>query len=44
MFFSPVTVSEVEKVVKGLKNKLSAGTEIPDCVVKLCIKLLKKIL
>jgi len=30
-------------VVKGLKNKLSAGIdEIPDYVVKQCIKLLKK--
>ena len=33
----------MEKVVKGLKNKLSAGIdEIPDYVVKQCIKLLKK--
>jgi hypothetical protein len=31
----PVTESEVEKVAKGLKNKLSAGIdEIPDYVVK----------
>jgi hypothetical protein len=33
----------VEKVVKGLKNKLSTGIDkIPDYVVKQCIKLLKK--
>jgi hypothetical protein len=43
MFLFPATESEVEKVVKGLKNKLSAGIdEIPDYVVKQCIKLLKK--
>jgi hypothetical protein len=43
MFLLPVTESEVEKVAKGLKNKLSAGNdEIPDYVVKQCIKLLKK--
>jgi hypothetical protein len=43
MFLFPVTESEVEKVAKGLKNKLSAGIdEIPDYVVKECIKLLKK--
>jgi hypothetical protein len=43
MFLFPVTESEVEKVAKGLKNKLSAGIdEIPDYVVKQCIKLLKK--
>jgi hypothetical protein len=33
----------VEKVAKGLKIKLSAGIdEIPDYVVKHCIKLLRK--
>jgi heterodisulfide reductase subunit B len=43
MLLFPVRASEVEKVAKGLKNKLSAGIdEIPDCVVKQCIKLLKK--
>jgi len=43
MFLFPVTENEVEKVVKGLKNKLLAGIdEIPDYVVKQCIKLLKK--
>jgi hypothetical protein len=43
MFLFPVTESEVEKVAKGLKNKLLAGIdEIPDCVVKQCIKLQKK--
>jgi hypothetical protein len=43
MFLFPVTESEVEKVAKGLKNKLSAGIdEIRDYVVKQCIKLLKK--
>ena len=43
MFLFPVTENEVEKVAKGLKNKLSAGIdEIPDYVVKQCIKLLKK--
>ena len=45
MFLFPVAESEVEKVVKGFKNKLSAGIdEIPDYVVKQCIKLLKKAL
>jgi radical SAM superfamily enzyme len=45
MFFFPATEREVEKVPKGLKNKLSAGIdEMPDCVVKQCIKLLKKYL
>jgi hypothetical protein len=35
MFLFPVTESEVEKVTKGLKNKLSAGIdEMPDYVVK----------
>jgi hypothetical protein len=43
MFLFPVTESEVEKVVKGLRNKLSAGIdEIPYYVVTQCIKLLKK--
>jgi hypothetical protein len=43
MFLFPVTESEVQKVEKGLKNKLSAGIhEIPDYVVKQCITLLKK--
>ena len=43
MFLFPVTENEVEKVAKGLKNKLSAGIdEIPDHVVKQSIKLLKK--
>jgi len=43
MFLFPATESEVEKVVKGLRNKLSAGIdEIPDYVVMQCIKLLKK--
>jgi hypothetical protein len=43
MFLFPVTESEVEKVAKGLRNKLSAGIdEIPDYVVKQYIKLLKK--
>jgi hypothetical protein len=43
MFLFLVTESEVEKVAKGLKNKLSArNDEIPYYVVKQCIKLLKK--
>jgi hypothetical protein len=43
MFFFPVTESEIKKVVKGLKNKVSAGIdEILYYVVKQCIKLLKK--
>jgi hypothetical protein len=42
-FLLPVTESEVEKVEKGIKNKLFAGIdEIPDYVVKQCITLLKK--
>jgi hypothetical protein len=43
MFLLPVTESKVQKVAKGLQNKLSAGIdEIPDYVVKQCTKLLKK--
>jgi hypothetical protein len=42
MFLFPVTESEVEKVARSLKNKLSAGIdEIPDYVVKQCIKRLE---
>jgi hypothetical protein len=38
MFLFPVTESEVEKVAKDLKNKLSAGIDdIPDYVAKRCI-------
>jgi len=43
MFLFPVTESEVEKVQKGLTNKLSAGIdEMHHYVVKQCITLLKK--
>jgi hypothetical protein len=43
MFLFPVTKSEVEKVSKDFKNKLSAGIDdIPDYVVKRCIQVLKK--
>ena len=43
MFFVPITENEVEKVAKDFKNKLSAGVdEIPDYVVKQCIKFLKE--
>ena len=43
MFLIPVTVNEVEKGTKGLKNKSPAGIdEIPDYVVKQCIIQLKK--
>jgi hypothetical protein len=43
MFLFPVKENKVEKVAKGLKNKFSAGIdEIPDYVVKQCIKLPKK--
>jgi hypothetical protein len=43
MFLSPITENEVQKAAKALKNKLSAGIdEIPDCVVKQCIKVLKR--
>jgi hypothetical protein len=43
MFLFLVKESEVKKVTKVLKNKLSAGIdEIPDYVVKQCIQLLKK--
>ena len=42
-FLFPVTESEVEKVAEGLKNKFLTGIdEIPDYVVKQCIKMLKK--
>jgi hypothetical protein len=43
MFLFPVTECEVEKMVKGLKNKLSAGIDkIPEYAVKQCKELLKK--
>lgn len=39
----PVTENEVGKLAKDLKNKSSAGIdEIPICIVKQCIQLLKK--
>jgi hypothetical protein len=42
MFLSPITESEVVKVARCFKNKLTAGiNEIPDHVVKQCIELLK---
>jgi hypothetical protein len=42
MFLFPVTQSEVEKVARSFKNKLTAGIDgIPDYVVKHCIELLK---
>jgi hypothetical protein len=42
MFLFPITKTGVEKVVRNLKSKLSAGSdEIPDYVVKQCIGLLK---
>jgi hypothetical protein len=42
LFLFPVTESEVEKVARSFKNKLTAGIHrIPDCVVKECIELLK---
>jgi len=45
MFLFPVIESEVEKVLKVLKNRLSAGIgEIPIYIVKQCIKPLKKLL
>jgi hypothetical protein len=44
MFLYPIRESEVEKVAKGLKNKLTVGIdEIPDYVVKQCIKLVKNL-
>ena len=43
MFLFPVTESEVEGAAKTLKNKSSAGIdEIPDFMIKQCIKQLKK--
>jgi hypothetical protein len=43
MFLFPVTESEVEKVAKDLKNKLSAGIDyIPDYAVKRCIQVIEK--
>ena len=43
MFFVPITQNEVEKVAKGFTNKLPTGVdEIPDYVVKQCIKFLKE--
>jgi hypothetical protein len=39
----PVSETEVEKVVKDLKDKLTAGFyEIPNHVVKQCIQFIKK--
>jgi hypothetical protein len=43
IFLFPVTETDVEKVVKDLKGKLTAGFyEIPDHVVKQCIQFIKK--
>jgi hypothetical protein len=42
MFLFQVTESEVQKVARSFKNKLTAGIDgIPDYVVKQCIELLK---
>ena len=42
MFLSPITGSEVVKVARYFKHKLTAGIDgIPDHVVKQCIELLK---
>jgi hypothetical protein len=38
MFVAPVTETEVEQVIKGLKNKSSPGfDEIPTFLVKQCL-------
>ena len=43
MFLFPVIENELEKSLKGLKNRLSAGIdEIPVYIIKQCTKLLKK--
>jgi hypothetical protein len=43
IFTYPVTENEVECVTKNLKGNFSAGyNEIPDCLVKQYIKLIKK--
>jgi Notch-like protein len=39
MFVSPVTVQEVEEVIKSLKSNVSAGfDEIPMSIVKRCLR------
>ena len=43
IFFHPVTEEEVESLTKGLKGKHSAGyNDIPECLVKQCVQLVKK--
>jgi hypothetical protein len=43
IFIKPVSEDQVEKVIKNLKGKLSAGiNEGPDLVVKKCMKSIKK--
>jgi hypothetical protein len=43
IFISPVTENEVEGVTKNLKGNFSAGyDEIPEFLVKQCIKYIKK--
>jgi hypothetical protein len=43
IFICPVTENEVECVTKNLKGIFSAGyDEIPDHLVKQCIKFIKK--
>lgn len=38
IFITPVTISEIETIAEGLKNKLSSGIdEIPVTVIKFCI-------
>jgi hypothetical protein len=45
VFLCPVTEDEIERLTKGLKGKLSAGyDEIPEYLVKQCIKYIKKTL
>jgi len=43
VFIYPVTEEEVVNMAKTLKNKQTAGPDdIPECLVKQCIGLIKK--
>jgi hypothetical protein len=43
IFIKPVSEDEAEKVIRNLKGKLSIGIyEVPDLVVKKCMKSIKK--
>ena len=43
MYITPVSESEVEKVIKNLKGKSSSGFDgVTESIVKKCVQLIKK--